>query len=150
MEATVSVSRDIAATPRWVWNMVSDLPRMGEWSPEAQGGVWVDEEAGLEVGAVFEGANSNGKKKWKTKVTVVECDPPNRLVFRMRVGPLGGSDWVYDIEPTNEGCRVTESWIDNRSWLFVKIGLLISGVADRATHNRATMEATLDAVAAAI
>ena len=40
--------------------------------------------------------------------------------------------------------------MDNRSWLLVKIGRLASGVADRATHNRAGMEATLENLAAAV
>jgi hypothetical protein len=57
---------------------------------------------------------------------------------------MGGCDWVYDIEPTGNGCRVTESWIDRRKRSLVFVGRVLSGVADRATHNRAGMEQTLD------
>ncbi|MFN5603404.1 MAG: SRPBCC family protein, partial [Actinomycetes bacterium] len=31
---TVVVSKEITASPDVVWSMVSDLTRMGEWSPE--------------------------------------------------------------------------------------------------------------------
>jgi uncharacterized protein YndB with AHSA1/START domain len=34
----VSVSRDVSATPEEVWKLITDLPRMGEWSPENKGG----------------------------------------------------------------------------------------------------------------
>ena len=40
MTYPVSVTRDIAASPEKVWALVTDLPRMGEWSPENQGGTW--------------------------------------------------------------------------------------------------------------
>ncbi|MBJ7509613.1 MAG: SRPBCC family protein, partial [Ilumatobacteraceae bacterium] len=39
--APVIISKEVNATPQAVWALVSDLPRMGEWSPENQGGEWV-------------------------------------------------------------------------------------------------------------
>ena len=44
---------------------------------------------------------------------------------------------------------MTESWVDNRTWFLKKVGWAASGVADRATHNRTTMDATLDRLAEA-
>ena len=38
MTYAVSVVREVAASPEKVWALVTDLPRMGEWSPENQGG----------------------------------------------------------------------------------------------------------------
>ena len=37
MADIVSVSREVAAPPEEVFALVSDLTRMGEWAPEAQG-----------------------------------------------------------------------------------------------------------------
>ena len=51
---------------------------------------------------------------------------------------------AYQIEVTKNGCLVTESWTDMRTWLQVKIGWIVSGVADRATHNLKSMEETLE------
>jgi len=60
--ALVSVSRDVSATPEEVWKLITDLPRMGEWSPENRGGTWAKGATGPAVGAHFAGKNKNGKK----------------------------------------------------------------------------------------
>jgi len=86
---TVVVSKDIAASPDAVWSMVSDLTRMGEWSPENQGGEWVKGATGPAVGALFKGRNSNGKKSWSTTVKVNEYDPPRQHQLRVDGRPLG-------------------------------------------------------------
>ena len=43
-----------------LYDLVSDLPRMGEWSPENTGGKWVNGAAGPVVGARFKGSNKSG------------------------------------------------------------------------------------------
>jgi len=149
MDDQVSVSREIAAPAERVWALVSALDRMGEWSPENDGGRWIGGSTGPEVGSVFVGRNHNGWRRWLTWVTVIESDRPRRFAFRLRIGPLGGCDWVYDIQPVDGGCRVTESWVDHRTRFLKKVGWVASGVADRAAHNRATMEVTLDRLAEA-
>ncbi|MFM8383175.1 MAG: SRPBCC family protein, partial [Actinomycetota bacterium] len=60
----VVVTREVAAPPERIWAMVSDLPRMGEWSPENQGGEWLNGATGPAVGVRFKGQNKNGKKSW--------------------------------------------------------------------------------------
>ena len=137
MTETVSVSREIAAPAEKVWALVTDLTAMGRWSPENRGGRWIDGATGPAVGARFRGKNGRGKRAWPTVVTVSECDQPRRFAFELRIGPLGGADWIYDIEPVDQGCLVTETWVDRRTWLLARIGTLVSGVSDRATHNRA-------------
>ena len=47
-------SRQIAAPAEKVWALVSDLPRMGEWSPENEGGAWADGATGPAMGATFD------------------------------------------------------------------------------------------------
>ena len=145
----VSVVRDVAAGPEVVWDLVSDLVGMGRWSPENRGGRWIDGATGPTVGAVFRGRNRIRWRRWQTNVTVIECDRPRRFAFRLKIGSLGGCDWSYDIVPTSDGCRVTESWVDDRSPALARVGWLFTGVADRAAHNRATMERTLENLAAA-
>jgi hypothetical protein len=58
-------------------------------------------------------------------------------------------DWVYEIEPTAAGSRVTHSWIDHRGAASSFLGKVVSGVADRATHNKKNMEITMDNLAKA-
>ena len=141
----VSVSRDVASTPEAMWRLVTDLPRMGEWSPENQGGEWIDVK-GPAVGVRFKGRNKNGKRSWSTTVEVIRCDEPRVFAFSLLVGKSKWCDWVYEIEPTSTGVRVTHSWIDRRSAFTSWLGGVVSGVKDRATHNAANMEKTLDAL----
>ena len=140
---SVSVSVDINAPADKVWSMVTDLPRMGEWSPENQGGEWAKGATGAAVGAVFKGTNKNGKKQWSTSVKVNQCDAPRKFSFGLMLLGKNWCDWIYEIEPTATGCRVTHSWVDHRTPLAGTLGKWASGVVDRATHNKANMEVTL-------
>jgi uncharacterized protein YndB with AHSA1/START domain len=145
----VSVSREIAAPADTVWAMVSDVTRMGEWSPETEGATWIKGATGPRPGAKFKGTNRNGKKKWDTVAEVVEVEPGRRFSFTVSAVGLRIADWAYEFEPTASGCRVTETWTDRRGRIASVLGKPVSGVEDRAAHNRAGMEQTLDRLKAA-
>jgi len=148
MADDVSVNREIAAPAEQVWAMVADVTRMGEWSPENDGATWLGGATGSKPGAKFRGTNHNGKKKWKTVATVVDAEPGRRFSFRVTVGGLKVAEWCYTLEPTATGCRVTETWIDQRGAAVKALGKPVTGVGDRVTHNRAGMERTLERLAA--
>jgi hypothetical protein len=112
MAYPTAVSREIAAPAGKVWALVSDLPRMGEWSPENAGGTWTKGATGPALGAVFKGTNKNGFRRWSTSVTVVACEPGKVFEFAVTSGPLAVANWRYEFEETDSGCRVTESWED--------------------------------------
>lgn len=137
----VSGSTEIAASPDAVYAMVTDLPRMGEWSPEAQGGQWKGEPAA--VGAKFKGKNKNGKKSWSSVVVVTDATAPKRFAFRTKAGGMTFAEWSYEIEPRSSGCKVTETWVDTRPGFVTPLGRLVTGVADRATHTRTSIDTTL-------
>jgi hypothetical protein len=143
MSADVSVSHDVAASADAVWELVSDLPRMGEWSPENEGGSWMRGASGPARGAKFRGANRHGSKTWKTVTTVVDAEPGRRFSFRVTAMGLPIALWAYDLTPTEGGCTVTESWTDLRPGFFKPVASRATGVSDRAAHNRETMERTL-------
>ena len=44
---TAEVSVHVAAPPEVVWATVSDVTRMGEWSPEATGATWKGDGGGV-------------------------------------------------------------------------------------------------------
>jgi uncharacterized protein YndB with AHSA1/START domain len=149
-ETLVTVQREMAAAPDEVWAMVSDVTRMGEWSPEATGARWLKGATGPAVGARFAGKNRRGARRWSTVGEVVEAEPGKAFAFDVYAGPFKVARWRYAFEPTATGCRVEESWEDKRKGsLMGVLGKLASGVGDRATHNRAGMEETLDNLAAA-
>ena len=149
MTDQVSVERTVSAPASDVWPLVSDVRRMGEWSPETVECEWLGGASGPVVGARFRGRNRNGKKRWSTVSTVSAAEPGAVFAFDVKVGPLKVARWEYRFEPTDTGCRVTETWTDQRGRLVAMLGKPVSGVGDRAAHNRASMEATLDRLAAA-
>ncbi|MGP0032769.1 MAG: SRPBCC family protein [Acidimicrobiales bacterium] len=138
----------IAAPAAAVWALVSDLPRMGEWSPENSGGTWSKGASGPAIGAIFVGKNQNGFRRWSTKVTVVGCEPATLFELAVSVGPWAVANWRYEFEDTADGCRVTESWNDNRAaWMRVASRPL--GLHD-AAHAKVEMAATLSNLARAL
>lgn len=147
--ADIEVSRTIAAPAEQLYDMVSDLPRMGEWSPENQGGKWIKGATGPAVGARFQGVNAHGSKRWTTTCVIEQADRGKAFAFRVNVGPIKVARWTYDFEPAEGGTRVTESWTDQRNWFAKLAGGKASGVTDRLAHNRAGMETTLAALEAA-
>jgi len=128
--------------------MVTDLPRMGELSPENLGGHWVGGATGPAVGAKFRGVNRNGDKQWWTRVRVIVCEPDRLFTFDVR-SPFGVrvSRWSYEITPTEDGCLLTENWYRVGNW-FVRrfLGPRVTGRADRPGYNVESIEHTLTAV----
>jgi uncharacterized protein YndB with AHSA1/START domain len=136
---------EIGAPPEKVWSMVSDLPRMGEWSPENVGGKWQGGATEAAPGAKFKGTNKQGWHRWSAAVVINEAAAPSRLSFTVKMGPLTGATWSYDIEPTAGGCRVTEGWTDTRSSIFKvpAVTKLVTGVGDRSGYAQELMDTTL-------
>jgi uncharacterized protein YndB with AHSA1/START domain len=139
----VKVTEAVNAPAERVWAMVSDVTRMGEWSPENESARWLRGATGPKQGATFQGTNRNGSKKWKTMGRVVDAEPGRLFSFRVTAAGFKVSEWRFEFEPTESGCRVTEVWIDRRGRIATALGKPVSGVADRLSHNRAGMEETL-------
>ncbi|HEV7863670.1 MAG TPA: SRPBCC family protein [Acidimicrobiia bacterium] len=148
----ISVSVDVDASPEVVWSLLSDLARMGEWSPECTGVTWAGAApgpAGPSVGAVFKGKNKIGIRRWSTKGTIVAAEPNRRISWDIAALGLPVARWSYAIEPADRGCQVTETWEDKRGGIVNALGPLTTGVKDRVAHNQAGMRTTLDRLKAA-
>jgi hypothetical protein len=149
MDEPVSVTVHVDAPPDVVYRLVSDLPRMGEWSPENTGGRWLGGATPSTPGARFKGTNTNGSRSWSTTAKVTEATPGEAFVFDVVVGPIRIARWSYRITPASGGCDVTESWHDQRGGLAKRLGGRVSGVDDRATFAEASMRTTLERLKAA-
>ena len=147
--ADVEVTEDIAADPVEVWRLVSDVTRMGSWSPETTSCRWIGGATGPAVGARFRGTNKRGPLLWQTTCTVTAAEPGRRFAFDVTFGPAAIATWSYDIEPAAGGCVVTESWSDRRAGAMRLASMPVMGIRDRAAHNRRGMVATLAALKAA-
>ncbi len=142
----VEVSETVDAPPRAVYDLVTDVPRMGEWSPETASCRWLDGATGPAVGARFRGSNRRGPLVWATTCTVTAAEPGKRFAFAVAWGGVAISDWAYDFEATGTGCTVVESWSDRRPGAMRLASMPVMGVADRAKHNRRGMVVTLAAL----
>jgi len=109
----------IDAPPERVWRMVSDITRMGEWSPITYKCEWVDGSRGPARGARFKGYNKLTPARWWTLCEVTEAEPGKVFEFRtMRVSfPIGigvgereMTRWRYTFEPEGIGTKVTERY----------------------------------------
>lgn len=107
---TVQAQRTTSAPAEVVYDLVSDLTRMGEWSPENRGGEWLDGATGPGVGARFRGTNRR-KLSWKTTVTITRADRGTALAFAVgRTPEKPETTWRYEFAPApGGGCEVTET-----------------------------------------
>ena len=108
-----SASTVVQATPEQVYDTVSDITRVPEWSPECVGGRWLGGANGPEVGARFEGRNRRGPVRWRTRPTVVAANRPHEFAFVMGLPGYGAlTRWTYEVEPgDHEGTsRMTETY----------------------------------------
>ena len=104
---TASVTITIASPPATVYELVSDVTRYGEWSPENRGGTWLDGANGPAVGARFKGRNKR-KLPWSTTSKVTKSEPGS--VFEFETGKEADTRWRYDLRPVEGGStEVTES-----------------------------------------
>ena len=150
MGTEVRESVEIAAHPDDVYALVSDVAAIGRFSPEASGARVRSRGGEPYVGMRFTGRNRGRLpwQRWSTLCTVTAADPGRRFGFDVAYLGLPIAHWEYALEPVPGGTRVTETWSDRRSgpvgFLAVHGGALLTGVRDRAAHNRASIRVTLE------
>jgi hypothetical protein len=102
------------------------------------------------VGATFDGHNRNGEHEWSSQGRVIEADRGRSFAFEVSMMDFHYATWGYRIEPTADGCRVTEWCDDLRPESTLELSRQISGIDDRSARNRETMSGTLERLAAAL
>lgn len=147
-----SVSIDIAAPPERVYGLVTDVTRMGEWSPECYSCQWAKGATGPAVGARFKAKNKGGRgPSWSNTPVVTEADPGRVFAFN-RSGPgIGSYTWRFEVEPTAAGTKLTESFDAERPLgkLMTWITMKWTGSADRDADLHDGMTTTLSRIKAA-
>lgn len=116
---TDSVSLEIAANADKLYELVSDLPRIGEWSPECVTVVWEGDVTEPVAGTEFVGHNAVGpgrRIKYKRHGTVLAAEPGRVFTFITDEGGKPSTEWTYTFEDLGNGrTRVTESY--NVRWI---------------------------------
>jgi uncharacterized protein YndB with AHSA1/START domain len=101
----------IQASPEKVYAMLSDVTRMGQWSPECVKAEWVGGATGPAVGARFKGHNKlNWLVRWSSTPTVKVADPGKEFTFETGKPGKEQTRWTYRFAPKDGGTELTESF----------------------------------------
>jgi uncharacterized protein YndB with AHSA1/START domain len=144
-----AVTLHIAAPPEKVWGLVSDITKMGEYSPEVFEAEWLGGATGPAVGARYRGhvkRNEMGPTYW-TVCEVTECVPGEVFEFAVVMRDRKLNVWRYEFAATADGgTDVTESF-DLGDNLFTKLWRPLGGFL-RERRNKRDMLRTLERVKA--
>ncbi|MFE6920924.1 hemerythrin domain-containing protein [Nocardia sp. NPDC057663] len=115
-----------SAAPRAVWNILTDVTRIGEWSHECRRARWLDGATGAAVGARFTGDSKSGVMRWSRTCTITVLQAPREMAWTTHGSIFGDrTEWRYTLEPTESGTRIVQTyrvlampiWFDRLVWL---------------------------------
>lgn len=87
----------IGAAPERVWDVVADVRRTPEWSPECRR---VLVRGPVAVGSLLVGLNRRGPVVWATRSRVHLLDPGRAIGWTVRES---GARWTYRLTPHHDG-----------------------------------------------
>ena len=109
-----AVTLHIDAPPPEVWALVTDITKLGEYSPEVVEAEWLDGATGPAVGARYRGRvrrNENWPVLYWTTCEVTQCVPNQVFEFAVVMRDRPVNTWRYELLATQDGgTDVTESW----------------------------------------
>jgi uncharacterized protein YndB with AHSA1/START domain len=133
----------VGAPAERIYDLVADLPRMGEWSPECQRVEWQGAADAPAAGATFLGHNRGGPRglmKWSRKGRVLVADRGREFAFVTEEGGHESTVWRYTFESVDGGTKVTESYEVKRIPAWARI---VDVPTNRAKELREGMTHTL-------
>jgi hypothetical protein len=134
----------VDAAPEVVYGVVTDVTRMGEWSPETTKCVWLDGATGPAVGARFKGSNRRGLAVWSTKPRVVVAEPGREFAFEVDTDVK----WTYRFDAEGTGTRLTESFemLRDLRWYYAFAERWVMRIKDRRADLERGMTETLQRI----
>jgi hypothetical protein len=145
-----SVTVHMAASPEKIWALVSDVTRIGRYSPETFEAEWLEGATGPAVGAKFRGhvkRNRKGPTYWTT-CTVTASDPGRDFAFGVGASDKPLNVWSYHLEPASDGTDVTESFALAHT-VPLRLYWAVLGWT-RGKTNRTGMQTTLERIKAEV
>jgi len=100
----------VDARPEVVYDLVADMPRMGEWSPECYRTEWVGEIQAPMAGAEFLGHNRVGPYRWSVGGKVVTAERGREFAFTTYLEGHESTRWRYRFQESDGATVVTESY----------------------------------------
>lgn len=147
---TSSVTVRMDAPVARVWDLVSDVTRIGEFSPETFEAKWTKGSTGPEVGAYFAGhvkRNGVGPTYW-SPCRVTKCEPERVFEFSVGTKEVTVNNWGYELQADGDGTLVTEYFRLEPS-LPVRLYWLLLGPLRGRTNERG-MRTTLERMKAVV
>ncbi|MEV6900566.1 SRPBCC family protein [Amycolatopsis sp. NPDC051372] len=143
------VRRHVEADPRTLYDLVSDVTRTPEWSPEVIECRWLDGASGAAVGAEFLARNKRRWFTWSNKPVVEVADPAREFSIRRTERGGGGIRWRYVFRPDATGTAAIESYevVESVPRGLHVILRVFFGVRDLEADLNANMRARLDRLA---
>lgn len=118
-----SATVQIEAPPERLYDLISDITKMGRWSPECYRCKWLGDVDSPKAGARFVGFNKQGWVRWATLCTVAVADAGAEFAFT--VTPTG-TTWRYLFGPgPGEATTVTETREVKGSTLITRLSGLV-------------------------
>lgn len=145
------VSQYVPISPATLYDLVADVTRMGEWSPECIRCQWVT-DTGPSVGARFKGTSKRGFVRWSTVPRVITADRPREFAFVTTHRGHDETKWSYRFAPQGEGTTVTETFemLADLPWYLRLVERVLMGVKDRRADLESGMAETLRRLGAAV
>jgi hypothetical protein len=135
MRHEIEASVMVQASPDALWAVISDVTRVGEWSGECRGCVWVEGSGAAVAGAKFRGHNRRGLARWTRVNEVVRAEPPRELVWRTMPGGIypDSVEWALRLTESGAATRVTESYqvLHIPKWMEILVGVGMPQHKDR-------------------
>jgi hypothetical protein len=105
-------SIDIAAPPDLVYDLIADVTRMGEWSPECYRCEWLDGASAATPGARFRGYNRIGRFRWERTALICTAERGRKFTFETIDDRTHRHEtrWQYAMELSGSGTVLTESF----------------------------------------
>jgi uncharacterized protein YndB with AHSA1/START domain len=144
------VSLHVEAPPEKVWALVSDVTRIGEFSPETFEAAWTRGSSGPVVGAYFKGhvrRNGVGPTYW-SPCRVTACVPNEVFEFCVGNDEVTLNNWGYRLAPEGTGTRLTEYFRIEPN-LPMRLYWMVLGPL-RGRTNRRGMRTTLERMKAVL
>lgn len=139
----------VDAPPERVWEVLSDLRRMAEWSTELVGMVAL-RPGGLRPGQSYLGINRRGLVVWPTRNVVAVLEPGALLAWDTT---SSGARWIWELIPHGEGTRVVHRRpVPRRLTLLSRAfaPLALGGGAEHADELELAMQASVDRLRSAV
>jgi uncharacterized protein YndB with AHSA1/START domain len=142
----ISATVEIDAPPEAVWEVVSDLARMPEFSPELRRAFVIGTRPG--VGTNVLGINRRKAVVWPTTSKVVRWEPGRAVAWKTRES---GATWVYELEATPSGTSVTGRRVLSRFTIATSLmGPLLGGARGHDAELADGIRITLERIKAAV